>query len=444
MNRPWTRFLPALVRNKLSGKTVQQNIIANTGWLFADNMLRMGIGFLVGIWVTRYLGPERFGQLNYAIAFVTIFSSTALLGLDGIVIRNLVRTPSRRNEILGTTFALKLAAGAAMVAMTMAVILMLRSGDRLAVALVGITSLGLFFQSFGTIDFWFQSQVQSRYCAMVRSGAFLAISAVKVALIASHAPLIAFAWAGLAEIVLGAVGLAVAYRLSGNRFKELRASRAMAGEMLRDSWPLVFTDIVTVIYMRADKVMIGELSGDNELGIYAVAALVAETLSFIPRAVSSSLYPGIVTARGENEGLFLERMQEFYNLMAFLSYAVAVPASLLAGWLIPTVFGAAYARSGTLLAGLVWVGIFVNLGLARSCYLTAMNWTRLHFVTDLLGCIASVALNLLLIPHWGGMGAVIAAGIAYWLAVHGSCFLFGTLHRTGRMLTRAMLYPKIW
>lgn len=444
MTHHWTRYLPPSITKRLEGGSHLKNVISNTGWLFADSILRMGIGFLVGIWVTRYLGPERFGQLNYAIAFVTIFSSTALLGLDGIVVRNLVRTPSRRNEILGTTFLLKLAAGAAMVALTMAMILMLRSEDRFTVVLVGITSLGLFFQSFGTIDFWFQSQVQSRYCATVRSGAFLAISAVKVALIVSHAPLIAFAWAGLAEIVLGAVGLAAAYRLSGNRFKDLRASRTMAGEMLRDSWPLIFTDIVTVIYMRADKVMIGELSGDNELGIYAVAALVAETLSFIPRAVSSSLFPGIVAARGENEGLFHERMQEFYNLMAFLSYAIAVPTSLLCGGLIPLVFGAAYARSGTMLAGLVWVAIFINLGLARSCYLTAMNWTRLHFITDLLGCIASVALNLLLIPRLGGMGAVIAAGVAYWLAVHGSCFLFGALHRTGRMLTRAMLYPKIW
>jgi O-antigen/teichoic acid export membrane protein len=73
-----------------------------------------------------------------------------------------------------------------------------------------------------------------------------------------------------------------------------------------------------------------------------------------------------------------------------------------------------------------------------------MNWTRLHFITDLLGCIANIALNLVLVPRYGGMGAVIASAVSYWLAVHGSCFLFRPLIPTGVMLTRALCQPKPW
>jgi O-antigen/teichoic acid export membrane protein len=97
-----------------------------------------------------------------------------------------------------------------------------------------------------------------------------------------------------------------------------------------------------------------------------------------------------------------------------------------------------------MLAVLIWAGMFVNLGVARSSFLTSMNWTKVHFMTVFLGSIINVALNLLLIPRYGGMGAVIASCIAYWFAAHGACFVYRPLNKTGYMLTKAMIYPRIW
>ena len=68
----------------------------NTSWLFGEKILRMIVGLFVGIWVARYLGPEQFGLLSYAGAFVGLFTAFATLGLDGIVVRELVKDESRR------------------------------------------------------------------------------------------------------------------------------------------------------------------------------------------------------------------------------------------------------------------------------------------------------------------------------------------------------------
>jgi O-antigen/teichoic acid export membrane protein len=428
----------------VEGRHDLQKAISNTGWLFADNILRMVVGLLVTVWVTRYLGPEQFGQLSYATAFVMLFSSIALLGLDFIVVRNIVRCPSCRDETLGTAFVLKFAGGMLASVLTVASIFMLRHDDQMTRLLVGITTIGTLFQVFGTIDFWFQSQVNSKYSAYARSTAYLIVCAAKVSLILLNAPLVAFAWAGLADIILGSVGLLIAYRVNGRHISAWRSTLPMAKELLRDSWPLILTDIVILIYMRVDKIMIGEMSGNNELGIYAVAALLAETLYFIPTAVASSVFPSIIEAKGIGEDFFQGRLQQFYNLMALLGYAVALPVTLLAGWLVPILFGAAYSKAGPMLIGLVWAGMFVNLTMARNYYLTVMNWTRLHFITDFLGCLLNILLNLLLIPDYGGMGAVIASCISYWFAVHGTCFMFKDLRKTGLMLTKALVYPKAW
>ena len=81
---------------------------ANTSWLMAERIIRMTVALFVGVYVARYLGPERFGLLSYANSFVGLFLALATLGLDSIVIRELVKNPESRNELLGTAFGLKI------------------------------------------------------------------------------------------------------------------------------------------------------------------------------------------------------------------------------------------------------------------------------------------------------------------------------------------------
>ena len=86
-----------------------RKILGNAGWLMADRVLRMGMGLVVGVWVSRYLGPVQFGSLNFALAFVAIFGSLTTLGLDNIVVWEIVHNAVDVPKLLGTTLALKLA-----------------------------------------------------------------------------------------------------------------------------------------------------------------------------------------------------------------------------------------------------------------------------------------------------------------------------------------------
>lgn len=443
MNQSWIRFLPAFLRVKVEGRASLQKIISSAGWLFADNIVRMGIGLLLSIWLIRYLGPEQFGLLSYALTFVLLFSPIAQLGLDAVVVRNIVRDPSRRNEILGSAFVLKLAGGSITCLLCLIIISLLRPGDITTLLLVGIIALGSLFQAFGVIDFWFQSQVQVRYAVYARIIACLATGAVKVLLILSGAGLAAFAWAGLADVLLGSIGLVIAYQVNGQHMKAWQTTKGMARELLHDSWLFMLSDLVMLAYMRIDKIMIGEMVGAAQLGIYAVAALLAESLIFVPVIISLAIFPSVVEARGKSEELFNSRLQQYYNWMALLGYGVAVPVTFFADWLVPLLFGPAYEAAAPMLVGLVWAGIFINLTTARSYYLTAVNLPRLHFITDFLGCVANIALNFLLIPRYGAMGAVAASIISYCFAGYILCFAFQPLRRTGVMMTRALLYPKI-
>jgi O-antigen/teichoic acid export membrane protein len=444
MNQSWTKYLPAFVREKVDGRDYLQNVISNTGWQFADNVLRMGVGLFVGVWVERYLGPGQYGLFSYALAFVALFSSIASLGLDEIATRNIVRDPAAKDEILGTTFVLKLIAGTVIFAVSIGVISGLRPADSLTRWLVGIIAAGTIFQAFSTIELWFHSQIQAKYTVFAKNAAFLFCAIIKIALILFEAPLLAFAWVSTFEVIAGSAGLVIAYRSRGSRLRDWRASLDKARDLLHDSWPMMLSGIAIMIYMRIDQVMLGEMVGSEEVGIYSAAVRLAEVWYFIPTALYWSVLPSIVEAKATSESLFYERLQKFYNLMVFMAYAVAIPVTFLGDWVVGILFGEAYSRAGLMLAVLIWANVFWNLEIARNAFLTTMNWTKIYFVMIFLGCILNIALNLYLIPLFGGIGAVVASVISYWFAAHGSCFVYKPLFKTGFMLSKAIIYPKIW
>src|SRR6266576_1586827 len=164
-------------------------------WLFADRLVRQGLGLLVLIWMARYLGPAQFGLFNYAVAYVTLVWSFTDLGLSSIVVRNLVKKPAETPAILGAAFLLRL--GAVILAWGAAVagIRWLRPQDGLTETLVIILATGMMFQVCDTLTWWFEALVQSKYVVWARNVAFALSALLRVALILSQAPLFTFALA---------------------------------------------------------------------------------------------------------------------------------------------------------------------------------------------------------------------------------------------------------
>jgi O-antigen/teichoic acid export membrane protein len=404
----------------------------------------MGVGLFVGIWVARYLGPEKYGMLNYALALVSIFSPLAALGLEDIVVRDIVRQPACKEETLGTAFVLKLTGSLVAFVAVMTTVLFLRPTDSFSHWLVGIVAAGSILQVFNITECWFNSQIQAKYIVFAKNTAFIICAVLKIALIIAGASLTAFAVIFTVEVGIGSLGLIVVYKFKGGSFNKWRVSLKRAKTLLRDSWPLFFSIISIVIYQRIDQVMLQEMVGSEEVGIYSVAVTLVAALYFIPSAIYWSFFPGILHAKQVSEQHFYDQLQKFYNLMALLSYGIAIPTTLLAPWLIPALYGEAYSRAGLMLIVLVWANIFTSLEIARTAFLNAMDLNRMYFVMVTAGGVINLLLNIVLIPRYGGVGAAIASLVAYWFAAHGSCFLFRSMHKTGFMLSKALTFPKIW
>lgn len=425
------------ISQKFSPKLLK--VAANASWLFADRFLRMGVGLVVGVWVARYLGPEQFGLYNYAIAFVSLFSAFATLGLDNIVVRDLVRDPTCRDEILGTTFALKLIGGLFTLLLTVGIISLLRPNETLTHWLVGIIAVGMIFQAFDAIDFWFQSQTQSKFTVYARSTGFLLITIVKLILIWMQAPLIAFAPISSAEIFIGAVGLIVAYQVNGYRFKAWQAQLQRAKQLIKESWPLILSGLTVYIYSKIDQVMLGTmLSEQSELGFYAVAVKLSEVFDFLPLVINISLIPKLTEIRHKDYKIYLEKFQIYFDTMLVLWLLVAIPVSLLAPFIVNYLYGESYAKSAHILSIYIWAQFGSNLGVARSSFLLLEGKQMFSLYLSATGAFLNVLLNLFLIPKYGAIGATIATLFTYIFVIVIINFLVIELKPIGKLILQSL------
>src|SRR5690606_17735056 len=168
------------------------------------------MGLLVGIWVARYLGPEQFGLLSYVQSLVFLFTVFAALGLDAVVVRELVKDSSRAGKLIGTAFGLKLI-GAILIFPLLILALMLSDSDDYTRFLVVVVASSVIFYSFNVGDYYFQYKVMSRYAALANTMSLGASSVLKVLLIVNEASLDAFAFAALFDAVVLAAGLIFFY-----------------------------------------------------------------------------------------------------------------------------------------------------------------------------------------------------------------------------------------
>lgn len=402
---------------------------ANTSWMFTEQILRMVAGLLVGVWVARYLGPEQFGVFSYAIAFASLFSSIAKLGLDGIVIRDLVREPEQRDLYLGTAFWLKLG-GAFLMLGAVALATQLTSSDRTTNLYILIIASGAIFQSFEVVDFYFQSRVLSKFVSISKLTQLLLSSLLKLYFILTGSGLIYFVLVTLVDQISLALSLYMAYRYQKLGCFCRQFDMTIARQFLKDSWPLIFSGLVVMIYMRIDQIMIKEMLGEREVGFYSAAVRISELWYFIPAIITTSLFPSIINAKKISEKLYYTRLQRLYTLMVWLAIAIALPMTFLSDWLVILLYGEAYREAGLVLMIHIWAGVFVFLGVASGSWLISENLQRISLYRTFSGAGINVILNLVLIPIYGLIGAAIATVIAQIMAA----FVFDILSKKTRMV----------
>ena len=416
---------------------------ANTSWLLGERALRIAVSLFVGIYVARYLGPERFGLLSYALSFVGIFVALATLGLDEVVVRELIKTPEQREKILGTSFLLKLV-GTLLMWAAILVAIPLTENDLQTNILIIIIAFGVFFQAFNVIDLSFQAEVKSKYVVHAQFIQLIVSSTIKIILIVNEAPLIWFASVFFLDAIVLALGLVFTYLHNSNKIFSWKWSYETSKHLLHDSWPLIFAGIVVSVYMKIDQIMIKEMLGAKEVGLYAAAVKLSEAWYFIPMAIASSLYPAIINARVYQKEVYYQKIQNLFDLMVWVAVSIALPTTFLSTLVVEFLYGKEYLGSSSVLIIHIWTAVFVFLGVASSKYLLAENFIKKTFYRTFIGALLNIIMNYYLIGIIGIQGDAISTLISHFFAAYFYDILDKDLRIMFIMKTKSLFFYSLY
>ena len=434
----WRALFAMTLRERPDGRAAA--LLANSGWLIFERLVRALLGLLVGAWVARHLGPAEYGALAYVLAFVALFQAIAALGADGIVVRDVAQKPETTAQILGCALMLRLGLGVLCWLGVVAAAAVLANGDSRMVWMSAVAGGVLVFQAADVVDLWFQSQTQSRRTVQAKLTACLLSTGIKVALILAGAPLVAFAAVTTIEAAGTALALYIAYR----RFpatQRWRPSLQVARAMLREAWPFMLSGLAIMVYMRVDQIMIQRLLGARELGIYAAILPLSQLWQVVPMAAATTLLPLIARQRLNDEAAYRATLVRVFRAFFYAGLACAVLTWAFSALLVAQLFGPAYIEGAKVLAIHSFSNVFLFLGVGHGLWLTNERRFSVRLIGTLLAGLSTVGLNFLLLPRIGLTGAA-------WASVWAQCvaaFLINALldRRSFRMQLDAIFFRKV-
>lgn len=403
-------------------------IAANTSWLLGDRLVRAALGFFVGAFVARYLGPERFGHYAYVLTFVAFFQAIANLGADSIVVRDIARAPETAPEVLGSALRLRVLAGILAWAAAVALVTIIDPAAHETILMTAIIGGVMVFQAADTVDLWFQSQTQSRRTVLAKLVAVLVTSGLKVVLVLVQAPLVWFAAAFLFDFAAAALALIVAYR-GFPTARRWAFDRRVAEDILVQAWPFLVSGLSIAVYTRVDQIMLKALRGDYEVGIFAAALPLSQIWQMIPMTLVISFGPFIAQKKLAGEAEYEAALRIVFRLFIGLSLAVAVPTALAAPLLVPAIYGPRFEASVAVLQIHVFTNVAIALAVAQGLWVANERRGSLLLAQTLAGAVVAVVGNWLVIPQWGAVGAAAVAVLA---------------QLTAALLVNAVLAPRLF
>lgn len=425
----------AFKRMKLTDQ--KEQITRNLFWSVIGKITTLAGSLLVGIIIARYLGPEKYGLMNYVTSFVALFQILALFGLDNIEIREEAKGKYSYQTIIGTSFIIKMVLAILSVALSIITSLMMEA-DRFTVTLIAIFSLSMIANTFSVCRNYFMAIVQNEY--VVKSEILRTILGVgiKVALLLLNADLIWFIIAAMIDYYILAIGYITAYKSKIGMLSSWRYDKNCAIYLLKESFPLLITSAAVIIYQRIDQVMIGTMVGKEEVGYFSVASRIVEILIYIPTIIVQTIIPVLTKIRITSKQEYDEKSQRFMNLTIWCTFVGSLLTSICANWIVYILFGKQYLSASYVLSILAFKATLVAISSTAGNMIVLEGKQKYVIFRDLMGCIICIGMNYYLLPIYGIIASAIITLVSNFIAGYISDLLIPPYRKFFSMQTQAI------
>jgi len=384
----------------------------NSSWFLIERAYAMVLSLFIGIAVARYLGPENYGKLSYAIVIYAITLNLALLGLDDLIMREVLNRKAAEGRILGTVFFIRVCSSIIFFISAMIFAIFVAPPELLPI--IGVVTASVLLQPISIISLFFLIEVRTKLktVAMIFSLSICAV--IKIALIISKVALIYFALTIFLETLLFSLAIIYIYKRSGYNFDYWIIDRSLILPILKKGAPMMIVVVVATIFTKIDMIMVEKYLGSEQLGIYSVSVKLMEIWVFIPIILTSSFIPSLVNTKTNFDiTKYKKRISQLLVLLTWGFIIFCIFTTIFAKPIVTILFGNQYIEATTSLQIIIWVLLYLSIFQVTIKMLIIDNMLSALVIRCVIGLILNIILNIILIPIYGINGAAISTLISY-------------------------------
>jgi O-antigen/teichoic acid export membrane protein len=409
-------------RTRNRGSNRASSLLANSLALLISRMTVAVLGWAGTVLVVRTLSEDDFGRFNLIFSVLGVLSIVTDLGIGRFALSGMLHPDPRRDRaaFAGGYVLLRCLLGVIGYLTALAFVYFAGYPEdviRATAVAGGVVVLATPSNAYATI---FQAHRRMRGLAVTQAVARLAQLALTAALAVAGGSLLLFTIpAVLAELLMLAWSAPMAHRLMEIRY---RVNVTVWWRMLREAAPLSVGTAFATVYYRLDSIMLSKMTGFVAVGAYGVANKFVDLAHFSASAVTTAILPVLVEAWPDQPGVFRAALRRAATVLGLSSGLILVEFTLFAAPLIGMLYGAAYVDSADAARILVASDTFSAITTVSLISLISVGRHRRYPVIALVGLIANVVLNLILIPRFSYLGASVAtlvteAVVSTWLCL---------------------------
>lgn len=410
--------------------------------MLSDKMVKLAASAVLTILLARMLGAAELGIFAIVMAWSAFLVPISSMGLNNIVVRRMQQQDSGQQAMTMLYTAVVLRVGLALLCSFIAIGLFwilypeLMSGY----AAAAIPMLFILQSFFGLLLFEFYLNFQGTFRSIALTKTIITVFSfiIKLLLLLHGFGIVSLLWMTAIEFFLVGISQYLLFQRKQKPFQRdapifppfslhyFCFEQAVA-LLKRSSW-LWVSGIVSVIYLKIDLVMLGSMAGAEQAGLYAAASRLSELWYVFPATLAARYYPDMLNAFQRSWSDYLLKLRYFSRIFLLAAFSIAVLMSLLAHWLVPTLFGSEFSPAIHVLQIHIWAGCFIFVRYLISQHLVITEQEPLSLLSHGVAAVMNVGLNWWLIPIMGIQGAAWATLIAYAYA----SFFFLLLSATTR------------
>lgn len=369
--------------------------------------------------LARGLGSENYGIFLQAQAVALTITSLLSLGLEAVVLRELVEKNESQENVLSTALIIRQITSLVAFFFIWLVTSLLYP-DQPSIKFVALLlSVGGFFQAIEIYAWWFRSKVDSKPIVISKLLGQLSGLALLVFVILLEGNILWFSLSFVLEMCVTGVALIIFFKQKNSVYHNLfSGSVNVAKSFVKSGMVLAAISFFTSLYLRIDRLIIGNWLSNEAVGVYGTATQLADATIFIPLALISSVFPGLLKYKNTQLEKYEGNAQKVIMIITYLGIAISVGATLLGPFAISLVFGSRYAESAGVLQIYIWSMIFVYQRMFIDILLVAERLIVWSLIQAMVATVLNILLNILLIPTFGLPGAAVSSLISYGTAFY--------------------------